>query len=333
MRNNLILFALLATIAGCSAQAQTPIPSPSQAPLKSAAIDEDATQSQGSKKRFKLSLTLSEPADLKVREGDVISTGQLLSDRVKDRERLEAQKRQIEFQIQRLKLPIIRPLSPRDAVPVPDLPPPSYLQEEAEVDKQSIEAEISAKERDNQQRMIDALQTLDPGTVPPSTIPHEQAKFAERDREFQKQISEQALAKGKLSKAKEKFSYEQYRHSVELSKRDLDLSRNNLEYQRQLQEFEKQERDRAFQISEATAKLQIIESQLAALSIIRSPYNGTIKKIKWLGQSDRLINVELVLFTDRSTGPVNPESPGFNQRKGDASTPTKNSPASTPNPK
>lgn len=305
MINKLVSFLLMVTIAGCTAQAQTPTPSPT--PTTATETD---TPGQG-KKRFKLTLTLSEPADLKVREGDAISTGQLLSDRVKDRERLEAQKRAIEFQIQRLKLPIIKPLSPREAVPIPDLPAPSYLQEEAEVDRQSVEAEIAAKNRDNQQRMIDAIQTLDADSVPPSTIEHERSKFAERDREFQKQISEQALAKGKLDKAKEKFSYEQYRHSVELSKRDLDSSRNNLEYQRQLQEFDKQTRDRAFQISEATTKLQSVETQLSALSIIRSPYNGTIKKIKWLGQSDRLITVELVMLTDRSTGPgpTTPKSP------------------------
>ena len=298
----------MATIAGCTAQAQTTNPTPTPSPTT--ATDNEAP-TQGSKKRFKLTLTLSEPADLKVREGDVVSTGQLLSDRVKDRERLEAQKRAAEFQIQRLKLPIIKPLSPREAVPIPDLPAPSYLQEEAEVDRQSVEAEIAAKNRDNQQRMIDAIQTLDADSVPPSTIEHERAKFAERDRDFQKQISEQALAKGKLDKAKEKFSYEQYRHSVELSKRDLDSSRNNLEYQRQLQEFDKQTRDRSFQIAEATTKLQSVESQISALSIIRSPYNGTIKKIKWVGQSDRLITVELVMLTDRSTGPgpTTPQSP------------------------
>lgn len=290
---------------------------------------------QTPRKRFKLTLSLSEPQDLKVREGDVVNVGQLLSDRVKDRERLEAQKRQIEFQIQRLQLEIIKPLPPRQAVPIPDLPPPSYLQEEAEVDRQSVDAEIAGKDRENQQRMIDALQTLEPGTVPASTIPHEQSKFAQKDRELQRQISEQALAKGKLDKAKEKFSYEQYRHSVELSKRDLDASRNALEYQRQIQEFDKQTRDRSFQISEATAKLQSIETQLAALSIIRSPYNAVVKKVKWLGQTDRLLNVELILTTDRSTVPVPAQSPGPDQirRKGDPSTSTKNSAAPTPNPK
>ena len=327
MRNNLILLGLLATIAGCSAQAQIPTPSPSPSP-----IAEEST-APSTTKRFKLTLTLSEPADLKVREGDVISTGQLLSDRVKDRERLEAQKRAIEFQIQRLQLEIIKPLPPRQFIAIPDLPPPSYLEEEANVDRQSVDAEIAAKERDNQQRMIDALQTLEPGTVPDSTIPHEQSKFAEKDRELQKQISEQALAKGKLDKAKEKFTYEQYRHSVELSKRDLDVSRNALEYQRQVQEYEKQQRDRTFQISESTSKLQSIETQLAALSTIRSPYNAVIKKVKWLGQNDRLLNVELIFSTDRSTGPVTPQGPSSDQRKGNPTPTPKSSAAPTQNPK
>ena len=334
MKSSLILLGLLVTIAGCTAQAQTPTPSPSPTTLKPAAIDADiVSDAQTPRKRFKLTLSLSEPQDLKVREGDVINVGQLLSDRVKDRERLEAQKRGIEFQIQRLHLEIIKPLPPRQFIAIPNLPPPSYLEEEANVDRQSVDAEIAGKDREDQQRMIDALQTLEPGTVPASTIPHEQSKFAQKDRELQKQISEQALAKGKLAKAKEKFTYEQYRHSVELSKRDLDVSRNALEYQRQVQEYEKQQRDRTFQIAESTAKLQGIETQLAALSTIRSPYNGTVKKVKWLGQNDRLLSVELILTTDRSTVPVTPQSPGFDQRKGNPTTTSKGSAAPAPSPK
>lgn len=290
------------TLSGCATKA-------AEIPLKSASLNEAVvSDAPKSTRRFKVTVTLSEPQDLKVREGDVIQAGQLLSDRVNERARLDGQKKQIDFQLQRLAQPIIEPLPPRKVPSIPELPNPSYLEEEANVDRQSVEAEISEKERENQQRLIDALKTLDPESIPPSTLEHEAVKFAQKDRDFQKQIADKALAKGKLDKSKEKFGYEQYRHGLEISKRDIEADRHRLEYQRQLQEYQKQKGDRAFQVSEATAKLQVIESQLAGLSVVRSPYAGTIKKIKWVGQNDRNLSVELVLITDQSSGTPNPQA-------------------------
>jgi biotin carboxyl carrier protein len=298
VRNKLLVLCLI-FLHGCTASAQeVKAPSPPTEPIEAS--------TKSSTKRFKLNLTLSTPKDLRVQEGDVIQAGQVLSDRVEERARLEGQKRLIQFQLQRLSLPISKPLPVREAVAIPDLPPPSYLEENANIDRQSVDVEIISRRRNDQQRMIDALKVLDPGSLPVATLDHEQSKFSEAEQELQKQISEKALAQGKLTKSKENYKYEQYRHSVELSKRDIESDRHKLEYQRQIQEYEKQLRDRAFQTSEATSKLQVIESQLAALAIVRSPYSGTIKKVKWLSQNDKNLSVELVLMADRSSGNPNP---------------------------
>jgi hypothetical protein len=42
-------------------------------------------------------------------------------------------------------------------------------------------------------------------------------------------------------------------------------------------------------------QLREIETQLAGLGMVRSPYPGTIKKVKWLGQTDQQLQVELTL--------------------------------------
>lgn len=292
MKNKLLVLALI-FLHGCTAQAQevTPSPSPEPTPIESV---------KSNTKRFKLSLTLSAPKDLRVQEGDVIQAGQILSDRVEERARLENQKRLIQFQLQRLAQVITEPLPPRKFIGIPDLPPAEFLEEQANIDRQSVDVEKSSKHRENQQRMIDALKTLEPGSLPPSTLDHEQSKFADADQELQKQISEKALAQGKLKKAEQNYKYEEYKHTIELAKRDVEIDRARLEYQRQIQEHEKQIRDRAFQVSEATAKLQIIESQIAALSMVRSPYSGVIKKIKWIGQNDKNLTAELILMADRA---------------------------------
>ena len=118
MRNKLLALVLI-FLHGCTASAQevkvTP-PSTTTEPIE--------LSTKSSTKRFKLNLTLSTPKDLRVQEGDVIQAGQILSDRVEERARLEGQKRLIQFQLQRLAQPITEPLPPRSTVPIPDLPPP-----------------------------------------------------------------------------------------------------------------------------------------------------------------------------------------------------------------
>ena len=43
------------------------------------------------------------------------------------------------------------------------------------------------------------------------------------------------------------------------------------------------------------SKLEDIEEQLAEAGIVRSPYSGTIKSIRWLGQTDQQLNAEVSL--------------------------------------
>jgi hypothetical protein len=92
--------------------------------------------------RFKIRLTLSSSTDLKVREGDEIAKGEVLADRTRDRTRLDAQKRQIQLRIARLKQPIAgAPL----AKPIPEvagLPPTSFLDEAAKVSQAQVMSSI-----------------------------------------------------------------------------------------------------------------------------------------------------------------------------------------------
>jgi hypothetical protein len=83
--------------------------------------------------RFKIRLTLSSSTDLKVREGDEITKGEVLADRTRDRTRLDAQRRQIQLRIAQLKQPIAAPLSAKPIPEVAALPPTSFLDEAAKV--------------------------------------------------------------------------------------------------------------------------------------------------------------------------------------------------------
>lgn len=284
--NRLLPLTASLLLMSCTAQAQNssvPNPSPSISPTPAASSIPNTRA-----KRFILKLTLTAPEDLKVKEGDIVVADQILSDRTKERQRLEAQKKQLDIQIQRLKQPILDPLPLRRVPDIAPLPIDSFDQEQAEVAQTKLQLEKAERDRDNQQRKIDILATLPADEVPVVVVAHEQEKLKQRDSDVQQAQSGLRLAEGKLEAAKRDYQYQSYEYSLELSKRDISI---------QQQEQQQRQRDRDFQIAQVTAQLQNIETQLAALSIVRSPYNGKIQRVKWLGQDNQNLTVELTLIT------------------------------------
>ncbi len=87
----------------------------------------------GLPRTIKIHLTLSNPQDLKVKPGDEVTPGQVLSDRTTERQRLLAQKKQLQLSLNKLDVPIPE-LIPPEAIPaLGKLPPVSYQQEEANI--------------------------------------------------------------------------------------------------------------------------------------------------------------------------------------------------------
>ncbi len=291
--NRLPTLTVCLFLASCSAQAQNsaaPSPSPSTTP---ATIQGAATPGG---KRFTLKLTLTEKEDLKVKQGDVVVKEQVIADRSKDRTRLESQKQQILIQLERLKQPPIKPLEPKRIPDVAALPAPSFLEEQAEIDRFAIRVDKAVRDRDLQRRYLDAVQNLT--DIPASTLSHETEKLLLKEGALKEAIAELETARAKLVKSQKDYQYQEYQYSLELSKREIDIQRQQQEYSKQMQEFEKQGRDREFQIAQVTAQLQALETQLASLSVVRSQYNGKIQRVKFLEQSNTAIAVELTVITD-----------------------------------
>jgi biotin carboxyl carrier protein len=288
------LFTVSLLLSGCVAQAQnsTPPPTPSSfTPIPSPTVS--PTQRTG---RFKLQLTLTAPEDLKVKEGDTVLVGQVLSDRTRERQRLENQRAQVEIQIERLKQPPIKPLAPKQASEMASLPPPNLLQEVAEIDRLQLTFQQVEQRWLQQQQKLAVLDSMQ-AEIPSSTIPHEQEVGRQRERDVKQAKSDLELAKAKLERAKSDYQREQYENSLERGKRDIELERQRLEYQRQMQEWEKQERDRTFQLSQVNIQLQNLDTQLNQLSQVKAPYAGKVQRVRWEGQNDKNLSVELTLIT------------------------------------
>lgn len=244
---------------------------------------------------LKFTLSLSEPDDLKVRQGDAVATGDVLADRSRERGQLMVQREKVKLSLQRIQAQrVLDPPPPLPVPPVAQLPGVSYRVEAAAIAE--IEDDI-----DLQKRKIDLLGTLPPDQVPPAMREHE-------DRLLEQLYRDLEAAQANLKQAQEQRAYQEYEHSLAMARRAEEENQQRLAYTEQLQRVEQQKRDREFQIAQLEAQLQDTESKLADLSTVRSPYGGTIRRVKWLGQSDNRLTVEITLAVSGNSPAASPAS-------------------------
>lgn len=227
-------------------------------------------------------LTLSAPDDLKVRQGDSVAAGDVLADRTRERSGLQAQLQQTQISLQRIQAQQV--LEPPEALPVPPVPSlPSVFYGTQEAAIAQIEDSI-----DLQKRKIDLLATMKPSEVPPAMREHE-------DRVLENLYRDLELAQADLKQAQEERSHQEYEHSLTMARRAEESNQQRLMHSQQQQQAEQQRREKAFQEAQLQAQVEEINAKLIDLSTVRSPYGGTIRRVKWLGQSDNRLSVEITL--------------------------------------
>lgn len=100
---------------------------------------------------LKINLTLSDPSDLKVKQGDILKVDAIISDREDERKRLQAQRADYIATIKILSLPIAKPIEPLNIKKIPSLPDQSFAEIESNIDLQRIKVK-SAQDKVNQQK-------------------------------------------------------------------------------------------------------------------------------------------------------------------------------------
>ncbi|MGI0484888.1 hypothetical protein ACN4EK_05575 [Pantanalinema rosaneae CENA516] len=277
MKRWVLISVLLFPIASCSTPAVSSLPSPAVAetPLP--------VPVSPSVRRFQIKLTLSAPEDLKVKEGDTVTAGQILADRVRDRTRLEWQQREVQRRIEQ-----IIALQTQPVPEIAGLPPAAFLTEVADVERSKLKVSEAERNLQQQQRKLDLLQSMPSADLPEATIPHEQELLNDRQRQWQQAQADLELARATVGQAQQERQHDEYLHSLELSKRAIALRQQELQQQGQLAELEAQR-----------SQLQV---QLSTLSAVRSPYSGSIQRLKIIGQTDQTLTVELILVVAESSG-------------------------------
>jgi len=262
----------------------------------------------------KMTLQVSEPNDLKVKAGDSIAAAQIVADQDNERKRLNLRKEELKLAIKRIENQKISPpqkatdpSKPKPAPPMLPLPDISYQQYEAVIKKAQNEAKQQEEIINLKRRELDYLKGID--GLDPAIIEHEINKLSNLENQLKSAKAEIDLGAGKLLSAKEARKQDEYQHQLNLSRRieeenqalsfyQQQIAENQINYQRLIATYEKESRDRDYQFTQLKIQLSSVEDSIAQLAVIRSPYAGKIRRIKFLGQTDNKLGVELTMVID-----------------------------------
>jgi DNA-directed RNA polymerase subunit F len=283
-----------------------------QSPIAEVVAPVAAPQQQG--RLHKMTLQVSEPNDLKVKVGDNIAATQIVADQDAERKRLNLRKDELQLAIKRIENQKISspekatdPSKPKLAPPMMPLPDISYQQYEAAIEKAQNEAKQQEEIINLKRRELDYLKGLE--GLDPAIIEHEINKLSKLENQLKSAKSEIALEVGKLLSAKETRKQDEYQHQLNLTRRveeenqalsfyQQQIAENQINYQRLIATYEKESRDKDYQFTQLRIQLSGVEDQIARLAVIRSPYNGKIRRIKFTGQIDNKLGVELTMVID-----------------------------------
>jgi HAMP domain-containing protein len=222
--------------------------SPNEPPISGEVNAQEQTQTQteapnpvkepSQPSRHKIVVNLTSPNDLKVKEGQRIQQGDVISDRTEARQKLEAKKRHLEVAIAQMSLPLN---------PIASLPAPNLDAEQVALKKATFQLEQATKALNE----YPGVQFKDPWlreVFEPEKI-KELASLKQRQLEASIAV-EAALAR--LSEAKTRYQQQQYQHSIQLAAQQTNL--------------QKQQYDMASLMSQ----LQEVETKLGELVAVRS---------------------------------------------------------------
>ena len=277
-------------------------------------------------RNIKIELTLSNPQDLKVKPGDKISAGQVLSDRLSERNRLQAKKKQLQLSLEKLNLPLTPIPKPKPIPEISPLPPVSYAEEEAAIKLKQQKLTEAERAIALQQKKIDSLKQLTAKKTPSNMaspllrgtegdleqgsapnlkliLEHERANLKNLEAAQQSAQIQLEVQESKLTTAKEQRAYIEYQRQLEQTRRAIAIEQQQQAIQRQESERERLLAEREYSQAQIETQIQTLDYQIHQLSTVTAPYEGTIKKVKWTGQSDHNLTavITLAVNDNRST--------------------------------
>ncbi|MDJ0902193.1 MAG: hypothetical protein QNJ55_25665 [Xenococcus sp. MO_188.B8] len=214
--------------------------------------------------RHTITLVLSQLSDLKVKEGQRINVGDIISDRTTERTKLQAKKQRLEASLTRVRLPL------RELKPVPE---PKFQTELAALKQAQFQLDSIVQQIDNYGQKF---YHKDPWHIQVLESDKVQRLAELKRQELAASINvERAIAA--LDEAKLNYQKQQYEHSLKVS-----------DYQTLMQRQQTQ-------ITSLQSQLDKVDEELEQLTSVYSPYQGKVRRVKILGQNEQSITAEVTL--------------------------------------
>jgi chromosome segregation ATPase len=198
------------------------------------------------------------------------------------------------------------------------LPPVSYAEEEAAIKLHKQKLTEAEQAIALAQKKIDSLTQLHASPLIRGTegdlkqgstpnikliLEHEQANLKNLETAKQSAQIQLEVQESQLTTAKEQRAYIEYQRQLEQTRRAIAISQQHQAIQQTESERQVLLAEREYSIAQIETQIQEIDYQIEQLSTVKAPYEGTIKKVKWTGQSDHILTalVTLSVTSEQST--------------------------------
>lgn len=223
---------------------------------------------------IKINVFIGKRFDLKVKTGDKLKAGDVLTDRRDERAALVEQRKQLNLSLRQIAETLKATRKPFN-----ELPNVSFNEQHSAI-RRAETIVSNGRERANRQQT--KLATMEKMNLTESVTAHEQALLSQIEADLRAAQSESDLAKAQLKTAREKRRFDEFQNNVRVEKDTAD-------YQKNLQIA-------AINSANINSQIVALDAQLQKLGTVRVPFSGTVTRINWEGQKDNEISV-FIYFT------------------------------------
>lgn len=253
-------------------------------PRKTITLGEnEKSPSENLPESIKVRVQISRREDLRVKIGQKLKAGDVIANRYKERDALEAQKRQADLSLERLKnLMLLK----TEELQKPIMPDASFSEFEANIRRASVLVNAAKRNIELQKTRIEEIEKLPfPGDMLKITQ-HETARLALLKGELLEAESNLALERAKLETAKANRNYSEQKDALEIQKAKITIGEQRVTVETNITQLE--------------AQITNLGGQITSLSAVRAPFAGTVRKISWEGQANEEITVVISVDVDDS---------------------------------
>lgn len=145
-------------------------------------------------------------------------------------------------------------------------------------------------------------------------INNNQSKFQELSIQLQLAQADLRLAESGLEKAKSNRQKEEYDHTLTLARRIEESNQAKSFYEQERNKSQDSKRDLEYKKASIVGQINQISEKLNAIAVVKSPYNGEVRRVKINNQTNNNLNatITIVSFDDNANQSSSSDSNPFN---------------------